>query len=296
MFAAVDDSLASLIPSFLDYSRYELRSSPATVRKQWDCLLWIQRDLPHVTSPLDLRLDDITTLKKRVFARGASESRANSMVFALRSFLKYCRRVHKLDTLDPKELSPVRLPKRRVVFLTPGEIRRFLSVISPSTISGLRFMALVQVLLATGMRIGEALSLNQRDIDWENRQAVIIGKGNKERTVFFSPDSLEWLKRYLMRRIDTCEALFVTTGVARRLKPFDLPRYFKRYKERAGITKKLTPHILRHTMATVLSHNGCDIKHIKDLLGHSDISITAEYYVGTDERVLKDVHQRYLQF
>jgi integrase/recombinase XerD len=291
-----DDSLVSLIPRFLDYSLYELRSSPATVRKQRDCLLWIQRDLPHVVRPQDLRLDDATTVKKRVFARGASESRANSMVFALRSFLKYCRRVHKLDTLDPKELSPVRLPKRRVVFLTPEEIKRFLSVIHPWTIAGLRFMALVQVLLATGMRIGEALSLDRNDIDWENRHASIIGKGNKERTVFFSPESLEWLKRYLKRRVDTCEALFVTTGEAHRLKPFDLPRYFKHYRERAGITKKLTPHILRHTMATVLSHNGCDIKHIKDLLGHSDISITAEYYVGTDERVLKDVHQRFLRF
>jgi integrase/recombinase XerD len=292
----VGPTFGALVPRFLDYSRFELRSSEATVRKQQDCLCWIQHDLPHVGVLTQLRLDDITTLKKRVFARGAREARVNSMIFALRTFLRYCRKVHRLDTLDPKDIAPVKLPKRRVVFLTPEEIRRFLAAINPKTFSGARFMALTQVLLATGMRIGEALSLNRVDIDWENRQATIVGKGNKERTVFFSAESLEWLRRYLDRRVDTCEALFVTLGTPRRLKPFDLPKLFKRYRMRAGITKKLTPHILRHTMATLLRNNGCDITYIRDLLGHSDISITAEFYVGTSERLLKDAHDKYLRF
>jgi site-specific recombinase XerD len=290
------DSFDVLIPKFLDYSRYELRSSEATVRKQRDCLTWVRRDLSHVEGPELLSLDDITTLKKEVFARGAGEARANSIIFALRGFLHYCRKVHGLQTVDPKDLAPVRQPKRRVVFLTPEEIKRFLAAIKTHTFSGLRFMALTQVLLATGMRIGEALSLNRSDIDWDNRQAMIIGKGNKERMVFFSAESLQWLQRYLDRRLDRCEAVFVTLGEPRRLKPFDLPKLFKRYRTRAGITKKLTPHILRHTMATLLRNNGCDITFIRDLLGHSDISITAEFYVGTSERLLKDAHDKYLRF
>ncbi len=292
---AVGPTLTELVGKFLDYSRYELRSAERTVQKQRDCLSWIQRDLPHIIRPEQISLDDVTLLKKRVFARGASEARANSMIFVLRAFLRYCRKVHMLTTLDPKDIAPVKIPRRRVLFLTPDEIRRFLAVI-PRTLQGGRFMALVQVLLATGMRISEALSLNRNDIDWERRQATIIGKGNKERTVFFSAESLEWLKQYLAHRHDNCEALFATFGEATRLKPTDVHRPFKRYRQRAGITKKLTPHILRHTMATTLSHNGCDIKHIRDLLGHSDISITADFYLGTDDRVLRDVHERYLRF
>jgi integrase/recombinase XerD len=76
----------------------------------------------------------------------------------------------------------------------------------------------------------------------------------------------------------------------------DLGKEFRKYAVKAGIKKRVTPHILRHSMATLMLHNGIDITYIKDLLGHSSIETTAQYYLGTDKKALKEAHSKYLKF
>ena len=96
------------------------------------------------------------------------------------------------------------------------------------------------------MRISEVLSLNQRDIDFANREARIIGKGNKQRTVFFTERALEWIAQYSALRTDSHPALFATQGGRSRLDRTDVWRPFKRYRIKAQIAKRVTPHLLRH--------------------------------------------------
>lgn len=290
-------SFGSLIPQFVDYARYDLRLSENTVNKYEDCLNFVAQDLPHIKSPADLSFTDITLLKKHTFERGAYESRVNSMIFALRKFLAYCRELQNIATINPKDIKPMKLAKRQVIFLTKEEVQMFLNSIKTNTVFGARMKALVSILLSSGMRISEALSLNKEDVDWERKEAVIIGKGNKERTVYFNDDALGWLRVYLFKRKDDNEALFVTfRSRHKRMRPYDLSKQFKHYAKKAGIKKKLTPHILRHTMATIMSINGADIRQIQLILGHSDIETTAKYYLGVDKEAVKQAHAKFLNY
>lgn len=288
-------TIEELIPLFADYVIYDLRHSPKTAEKYTDSLRWVLRHLPQVKYPQDLTLVHITELKKRTLMR-AKEARVNSLVFALRKFLTYCNDVHKIATIIPREIKAMKLPKRDVEFLKEEEIKQFLSGMDSTTMPGLRMRVLVEFLLSTAMRISEALSVNKDGIDWENKEVVIIGKGNKQRTVFLSDRAIGWLQRYLLMRKDNEPALFVTFGEPKRLKAHDLSKQFKHYAENAGLKKKVTPHILRHTAATTMSHNGADIRNIQLILGHSDIKTTAKYYLGVDKEALRKAHNQYLKY
>jgi integrase/recombinase XerD len=161
----------------------------------------------------------------------------------------------------------------------------------------LRLRAVVEVLLGTGARIGEALRLDRTTLSFERREGRAIGKGNKERILFFTDDSLAWVRRYLARRIDDEEPVFVTRNVpTRRLSPDLVKGGLNQFAVRAGITKRVTPHILRHTMATTLLFNGCPIGHIKDLLGHERLDTTCRYYLGLDRRAAKAAHEKFLTY
>jgi integrase/recombinase XerD len=154
---------------------------------------------------------------------------------------------------------------------------------------------LVEILLGTGVRISEALSLNRKDINWEEKEAKIVGKGNKERRIFFTDRSLYWLRRYLEWREDDHEAVFVTKDPVNRLNRDDVWRFFSRHRKLAKIEKKLSPHILRHTVATNLVFSGCPIVHVKEILGHERLDTTCKYYLGVDKEEAKKAHRQYLR-
>jgi integrase/recombinase XerD len=289
-------TLEDLIPLFADYVIYDLRYSPKTAKKYSESLHWILRDLPQVKYPQDLTLPIITELKKRTLLRGAKECRVNSILFPLRKFLTYCNEVYQLTTINPKDIKPMKIPKREVSYLKQEEIEQFIGGMNTATLPGLRMRTLVELLLSTAMRISEALSIDRNDIDWEGKEVTIIGKGNKQRTVFLNERAISWLQMYLLRRKDDNPALFVTFGKPKRLEAYDLSKQFKHYAENAGLKKKVTPHILRHTAATIMSHKGADIRVIQQILGHSDIETTARYYLGTDKASLKEAHAKFLKY
>jgi len=287
--------ISTLIDGFLEYSEYELNFSPKTVIKYRESLGWFIRDIGDKDIG-DLTVQDFVRLKRLMMERGVGPSRIASVVFATKSFLTYCRNFLKLSTLDPKQIRPPKRVKREVIFLNKEEIEAFLDTIGSRTLKDIRFRAIVETLLGTGMRISEVLSLNRKDIQWDKKEAKVVGKGNKERTVFFTARALGYIRRYLEHRHDSYEAVFVTNGNPRRLTPGDMWRYFKRHREKAGITKKLTPHILRHTVATNLVFNGCPIVHVKEILGHERLDTTCKYYLGVDKALAKKAHREYLDF
>ncbi len=299
-------SLSELIPGFLRYAQFEQSLLPQSVEKYKECLYWIIRDLGDLPVR-SLDFGYVTMLKQKVLARGAGEARVASFVFTLKSFLRYCLEVLELPVLDPKKIKSPKRRKREVIYLTNEEIEQFIGAIKFENdwsgsqkrkcirMDGLRFRVLVEVLLGTGMRISEALSLNRDIINFEKAEAKIIGKGSKERTIFFNKRSLDWIKFYYENRHDNNPALFVTQDGTRLSRP-DISAMFKRYTKKAGLTKKITPHILRHTMATNLLFNGCPISHVKEILGHDRLETTCRYYLGLDKTKAKEAHGKYLNY
>lgn len=190
-------TISTLQQSFLDYSQFEKSFSPETIAKYNDCLRSFIKTVGDV--PIDkIQIDHFIQLKRKLAHRGVGEARVAGIVFAMKSFLRYCKEVQEIECLDSSKIKSPKKPKREVVYLTNEEVDLFINSIKiyckwdgnkrkkKINIQGLRFRTLVEVLLGTGMRISEALSLDISDIDFKESEAVIIGKGDKQRTVYFS--------------------------------------------------------------------------------------------------------------
>jgi site-specific recombinase XerD len=294
-----EPTLGEVIPRFLRHAQLELQFAPQSLVKYEECLRQIVRVLGDrpVSSYSE---DDVLNLKSALVGRGLGVCRQVSILSALKRFLAFCAEKCGYAVLSPESIVIPKRPRREVVYLTVDEVQRFLAVIPATTLRdqthlpGLRFRALVEVLLGTAMRIGEVLSIDRERVDFLRREARIIGKGNKQRTVFFTARALEWLSLYLKTRSDDHPALFVCLSGKSRLKREDIWRPFLRYRKLAGINKPVTPHMLRHTAATQLLFNGCPVGHINEILGHERLETTCRYYLGLDHRAAKQAHQRYL--
>jgi integrase/recombinase XerD len=285
--------LSQSVEPFLAHCGVERFYSVQSLQKVQDCLK--SRILPVLGARELEGLTRLDVLDFRQILKEASLgiARQYSLLMTLKLLLKFCCTVLKIDCLDPLEIKLPRRPPPEVEFLTNEEIEKVLAAINTQELTGLRLRALVEVLLASGMRISEALSLNRDSIDPRKNEARIVGKGNKPRTVFFNDRSLIWIHRYLQRRVDGCPALFATTwNPPRRWPRVDISLVFRHLRQKAGITKHLTPHLLRHTFCTNLLHNGADITFIKSLAGHQTIQTTARSYVGVNNDSLKQVLER----
>ena len=217
-----------------------MQRSLLTIARYEEALGWVIRDVGD--QPLmRLNVGHVLSLRRKVEQRGCGEARVAGILNALRSFLKFCREILGLSTLDPQHIRVSRIPQREVVYLNKEELDQFLESIIRSgerwetvVLPRLRFRALIEVLLGTGARISEVLALDRRDVDFQRREAKTIGKGNKQRVLFFTERALEWLRRYLSRRRDDEEALFVTRGDRPRRLAYDAVKsVFKHVTRRA---------------------------------------------------------------
>lgn len=156
-----------------------------------------------------------------------------------------------------------------------------------------RDSALVEVLYSTGMRASELIGLNRSDIDWVNKKTIVFGKGKKEREVYFSSRSLDFLKQYLDSRTDDDEALFVTS-----MKPYhritidSLENTLRTIGKKCGI--HVHPHRFRHTCATVLLANGMPIQEVSEILGHARIDTTM-IYCTLNKKQIADDYDKFMQ-
>ncbi len=223
-------------------------------------------------------------------------------LIALRSFLAYCAK-RDIDTLVPTKIELPKTKHKQVTFLNNEEIVRMIHEIPVDTPGGLRDRAIIELLFSSGLRVSELVALNRDHINIERREFMVRGKGNKDRPVFISADAAEHIKNYLLTRKDSLKPLFIsyrdntpqhldTSGDFRRLTPRSIQRIVKNYALRAGITKHVSPHTMRHSFATDLLMNGADLRSVQSMLGHSNISTTQVYTHVTDQH-LKEVHQKF---
>jgi site-specific recombinase XerD len=296
-----EHALDGIVPRFLLHIEVELHFAKESVIKYRDCLKQIRRILGNVEVSR-IGKPEVLSLKADLMRRELSISRQVTILLVLRKFLAYVSQELGLPVLPPEAILIPRRHRKEVSYLTPEEVELFIAQIKMRTgeghvyLPGLRFRALVEVLLGSAMRISEVLSLDRGKIDFKNAEAKIVGKGAKERVVFFTDRALRWLQEYLKCRDDENPAIFVTGDSERRLKRPDIWRPFVRYRRQAGIEKRVTPHMLRHTAATQMLFNGCPVGHIKEILGHERLETTCRYYLGLDHRAAKRAHREYLTY
>lgn len=218
----------------------------------------------------------------------------NYYMIALRAFLKFLRK-REISALSPEKIELAKLPERSLDLISSTELERLLKSPKTDTLQGLRDKAMLETLFSTGLRVSELCSLNS-DIDLTRDELSVRGKGDKVRVVFISPDAKSAIGAYLKARKDMEEALFVSgtrgKGGQTRLTPRSVERMIKTYAAKAGITKKVTPHIIRHSFATDLLGNGADIRSVQVLLGHASINTTQIYTHVTDSH-LKEIHKKF---
>ncbi|KKR45210.1 MAG: Tyrosine recombinase XerC [Parcubacteria group bacterium GW2011_GWA1_40_21] len=222
----------------------------------------------------------------------------NYYLIALRSFLKYMIK-RGIKTLPPERIELAKIGERSLDLITPEELNRLMNAPDTSELKGLRDRAILELFFSTGLRVSELCSL-PRDISLKSDEFSIRGKGEKIRVVFLSSEAKTAVKNYLDKRKDMDDALFVRTPPYNlqpttynlRLTPRSIERIVKHYAIKAGISKKVTPHVIRHCFATDLLSNGADIRSVQALLGHSNIATTQIYTHVTDKQ-LRDVHKNF---
>lgn len=290
-------TLSDAYERFLIYGRGEKGYSRETLLKVRDCFAcWILPTLGDLEMERLGRME-VVELRTAMMDAGIGVNRQYNVLALFKIFCKFCRQVLRLGSIDPdREIPLPTRPKPFVQYLTNEEVRRLRNCIESHKFTGLRIRTLVEVLLTTGLRISEALSLDRGPFENGETEVAIVGKGRKPRVVFFPPETVVWIRRFLLFRSDEYPAVFVTTGVPRRWDRNDLSKYFKELKLRARIDKPLTPHLLRHTYCTNLRDNGADITLIKELAGHQDIQTTARYYLGVSRVTLREVVRKHLNY
>ena len=218
----------------------------------------------------------------------------NYYLIALRSFLKFLAK-RGIKSLSPEHIELAKVGERPLDLISGEELRRLMNSSNGEDLKSLRDKAILELLFSTGLRVSELCSLS-RDIDIDSDELSIRGKGEKIRVVFISPEARKAVKDYLYKRADIDDAMFVrmnreeAKGGDMALDTRSVQRIIKQCAIKAGISKKVTPHVIRHCFATDLLSNGADLRSVQMLLGHSNISTTQIYTHVTDSE-LKRVHK-----
>lgn len=299
-------SLSKLITDFLEYLEVERGRSVRTIRN-YDFYLrrfanWakhpapstISRDLVH---RYRLYLNRLSQGREEVTLKKSTQ---NYHLIALRAFLKYLAK-YDIASLPPEQIELAKQSKRTVEFLEADELDRLL-VLPLKLQEGLiarRDKAILELLFCAGLRVSELTELKIEQINTKRDEFTVRGKGDKPRVCFISDSAKEAIKNYVSARRDTSPYLFVSHDRAKggrkgvkSLTPRSVQRIVEHYATAAGITKKITPHTLRHTFATDLLVSGADIRSVQSMLGHESIT-TTQVYTHITNKHMKDVHKKF---
>jgi len=296
-------NITDLKREFLEYLEIEKGRSLKTV-ENYDRYLIRFIKQSAVTHPADITEDSVRSYRlwlnrqdnKQRTGGTLKKNTQNYHLIALRVFLKYLIR-RKVSSLAPDTIELAKTPARNLDLVTGIELERLLSSPDPKELKGLRDKAILELFFSTGLRVSELCSLNQDSLDLSREEFSVRGKGEKVRVVFLSPTAKDAIRAYLKGRKDMEEALFVglskiNKNANERLTPRSIERLVHYYATKAGISKKMTPHVLRHSFATDLLQNGADIRSVQMMLGHSSVSTTQIYTHVTDTH-LKEVHKNF---
>ncbi len=302
-------SLKQLKTQFLEYIEIEKGRSLKTV-ENYDHYLSRFLDFTKNDNPTNiddtmvrefrLWLNRQSTGNNRATGQTLSRKTQNYYLIAVRAFLKYLAR-QDIKSMAPERIELAKINERSLDLITHTELARLLNSPNGNEIKDLRDKAILELLFSTGLRVSELCSLTS-DIDLSSEELSIRGKGGKVRVVFISDEAKQAVKKYLSARKDMSDALFVQVGNEipkkknqKEIGPLtkrSIERIVKQHAIKSGISKKVTPHVMRHMFATDLLGNGADLRSVQAILGHANIGTTQIYTHVTDKH-LRDIHKKF---
>lgn len=222
-------------------------------------------------------------------------------LMAIRGMLKYLLK-QKYQVLPPDMIELGKLGDRAIKFLHDDELARLLVSVQEDDRNALRDKAILETLFSTGCRVSELCDIDRNQINLQTGEFSVRGKGDKTRVVFLSDTAKESLQAYMDSRKDPYKPLFVRTRGPKgnkeltddkfRITPRSIERIVEKYRIKAGIVQRISPHVLRHSFATDLLAHGADLRSVQEMLGHANVSTTQIYTHVTNAR-LKEVHEKY---
>ncbi|MFH1201013.1 MAG: tyrosine-type recombinase/integrase [bacterium] len=307
--------IVKYILPFLDYCEIEKGLSNNTQRnyKQYLKLFidWLKKTNNEDLSPRELTANHIWDYRlylarnyKTRSGEYLGKKSQNYYLIAVRALLDFLAD-RDIETLSS---SKVKLAKQKtdetISFLEVRDIEEMLRIPDTKTPVGLRDRTIMELFFSSGMRISELVGLNVDQMsflkDKDSKRTFelsIVGKGKHVRTIFISPHAAEWLRTYLSSRKDVQKPLFINhrgkdIDDDHRLTPRSIQKMISRCALLAGISKKVTPHTLRHSYATDLLSHGADLRSVQELLGHKNVA-TTQIYTHVTNKGLRDVHEKF---
>ncbi|MHC2995369.1 MAG: tyrosine recombinase XerC [Candidatus Atribacteria bacterium] len=238
----------------------------------------------------------IVYLKENEYSRRSISRKVSSA----RSFFKFIHKEGIINVNPTLNLITPKINKKLPYFLYSQEVNKLIEAPPNKTLFGIRDRAILEVLYGTGIRVGELINLNIRDIDFNEKIIRVFGKGSKERILPLGNPSIRAIQEYLENnnlfnknkfiKMNDKDALFLNR-FGGRLTARSIRRIITKYMKMAGLNKKLSPHVLRHSFATHLLGGGADLRSVQELLGHKSLSTTQIYTHITKER-LKTIYKK----
>src|SRR3989344_3442107 len=301
---------------FLEYLEIERGASQRTIENYGPYLARFF-EFAKIKTPSDITSDALREfrlwLNRQPARRGKdkletiSKKTQNYYMIALRMFLRYLSK-REIPAMASDQIELAKQSERTLDLITPEELSRLLDAPDGEDPKSLRDKAILEMLFSTGLRVGELCSLS-RNLNANSEELSVRGKGGKVRVVFISERARAALKKYLSARKDMEEGLFVRVEETEKktstknkkkytgkefgsLDRRSVERIVKHYATKAGIAKRVTPHVIRHSFATDLLQNGADIRSVQAMLGHASIS-TTQIYTHVTDKALREVHKKF---
>ncbi|MFC4354529.1 site-specific tyrosine recombinase XerD [Chryseomicrobium palamuruense] len=288
------------IEDYLHFLRIEKQLAENTLIAYRTDLETYAEDLKkwEISSWQDVKRDTIGQHLRKQKGEGKSTRTVARKIAAIRSFHQFLIRERVTDHDPAHQIEHPQLEQNLPKYLTTEEIDSLCQAVSTDKAQGVRDLAIIELLYATGMRISECTQLNLEDIQLSMGFVRVFGKGSKERIIPLHQTAitridfyLQTARRKLFKPGGDETALFINQA-GKRLTRQGIAKLLKQHANAAGFTKEMTPHLLRHSFATHLVENGADLRAVQEMLGHAAIA-TTQIYTHVGKKRLKEVYKEF---
>ncbi len=253
--------------------------------------------MQHNKKLVSASIDDLRKYVHAIYDTGLMPASINRKISSIRSFYRFLIFAKKIEANPSTDLELMKVGRKLPVILSIAEITKIIEVAKENTPLVLRDRACLEILYGAGLRISELLGVRLADLDLVNHLVKVVGKGNKQRIVPFGKKAAKSIEHYLANGRpglvrDRVVPFLVLNARGKRMSRMGFLKILRKYRIKAGINKRVTPHMFRHSFATHLLEAGADLRAVQELLGHVDIS-TTQIYTHVDREYLREIYREH---